>query len=99
MNAWRLAPCIVPDRRAKSQPPQIDTRRCLLMPRYTVLCQWSDSGSTVEDADEVIVVTATPAQAVAKAREKWLRTIGSQWPHCQLTEAFVLTPEKRAEFL
>jgi hypothetical protein len=67
------------------------------MPRYTVVCQWSDSG--VEDADEVIVVTPTPAQAVAKAREKWLRTIGSQWPRCQLTEAFVLTPEKRTEFI
>ena len=67
---------MVPDRRAKSQPPQIDTWRCLLMPRYKVICEWSDAG--IEDADEIVVVTPTPAQAVEKAREKWLRTIGSQ---------------------
>jgi len=88
---------MVPDRRAKSQPPQIDTWRCLLMPSYTVICEWSDSG--VEDADEVIVVTSTPAQAAEKAREKWLRTIGSQWPHCRLTSVFALTPEKFSELL
>jgi len=73
------------------------------MPRYTVICEWSDCGANggyaVEDADEVIVVTATPAQAVAKAREKWLRAIPRRWPHCRLTNAWVLTPEKRAEFL
>ena len=65
------------------------------MPRYTVICQWESESQL--DADEIVVVTPTPAQAAEKAREKWMRTIGSQWPHCQLAGAFVLTPEKFSE--
>lgn len=72
------------------------------MPRYTVICQWEDSGAdggyAVEDADEIVVVTDTLAEAVSKARRKWRVTIGAEWPHCRLTNAFVLTPEKLAEF-
>ena len=69
------------------------------MPRYTVVCEWSDSGASVEDADEIVVVTDTPALAVEKARKKWRMTIGAEWPKCRLTNAFVLTPAKLAEFL
>jgi hypothetical protein len=69
------------------------------MPRYTVICEWSDSGNAVEDADEIVVVTDTPALAVEKARKKWRLTIGAEWPTCRLTNAFVLTPEKLAKLL
>jgi hypothetical protein len=65
------------------------------MPRYTVICQWESESQL--DADDIVVVTPTPAQAVEKAREKWLRTIGSHWPHCRLTSVFALTPAKLAE--
>jgi hypothetical protein len=73
------------------------------MPRYTVICEWSDSGPNggyaVQDADEIVVVTDTPALAVEKARKKWRLTIGAEWPNCRLTNAFVLTKEKLAELL
>ena len=65
------------------------------MPRYTVICEWESESQL--DADEIVVVTPTPAQAAEKAREKWLRTIGSQWPHCRLTSVFAMTPEKISE--
>lgn len=67
------------------------------MPRYTIVCEWSDSGE-VEDADEVVVVADSPASALAKARKKWRMTIGAEWPQCRLLRSFLLTPERRAEF-
>ena len=67
------------------------------MRKYTVVCEWSDA--PVEDADEVVVHADSASEAVAKAKKKWRLTIGAEWPHCRLTKAFVLTPEKLAEFI
>jgi hypothetical protein len=67
------------------------------MRKRTVIVEWADSG--VEDADEVVVYSDTPAQAVDKARKKWRMTIGAEFPRCRITKAFILTPEKLAEFL
>ena len=73
------------------------------MPKYAVVCEWSDAGPSgidaVEDADEVVVHADSANEAIAKARKKWRLTIGAEWPHCRLTNAFVLTAKKLAEML
>lgn len=68
------------------------------MPRFTVICEWRDSGE-VEDADEIVVYADSPEAALDKARKKWRLTIGAEWPHCRLTTAFVLTQKNLAEFI
>lgn len=68
------------------------------MPRFTVICEWRDFDDD-EDADEIVVHAVSPDAALDKARKKWRMTIGAQWPNCRLTEAYVLTKEKLAEFL
>ena len=73
------------------------------MPKYTVICEWSDAGPTggyaVEDADEIVVHADSANEAIAKAKKKWRLTIGAQWPNCRLTKCFVLTAKKLAEYL
>lgn len=67
------------------------------MPRYTIVCEWTDSGEIL-DADEIIVVADSPETALAKARKKWRMTIGAEWPNCRLSRTFLLTQHKRADF-
>jgi hypothetical protein len=73
------------------------------MPKYTVICEWSDAGPdggyAVEDADEVIVLAESARTAIAKAKKKWRLKVGPEWPNCRLTNCFVLTPKKLAEFI
>lgn len=73
------------------------------MPKYTVICEWSDAGPTggyaVEDADEIVVHADSAHEAIAKAKKKWRLNIGAQWPDCRLTKCFVLTAKKLMEML
>jgi hypothetical protein len=73
------------------------------MRKYTVICEWSDAGPhggyAVEDADEVVVHADSASSAIAKARKKWRRKVGPEWPTCRLTKAYVLTAKRLAQFL
>lgn len=67
------------------------------MRKYTVVCQWTDSGE-VGDADEIVVYAESPEMAVDKARKKWRMTIGAEWPQCRLDRTFVVTPESHSQW-
>jgi hypothetical protein len=59
------------------------------MRKYTVICEWTDSGTM--DADEIVVYADDAVQAVGKARKRWRLEIGLTWPNCRLDRTFVLT--------
>lgn len=83
-------------RSAGKKPAARGRKEVANMPRYTVVCEWRDRGDF--DADDVVVVTDTPEAAIDRAKKKWRLTIGAEWPQARLTDAWVVTPEKRAEF-
>ena len=62
--------------------------------RWIVICDWTD-GDTF-DADEVVVHADSSAEAVSKARQKWLMTVGAHWPNCRLGRVWVFPPGRAA---
>ena len=71
------------------------------MNRYTVICDWAnrdgsgDAGDGMVDSDEVVVFAESEAEAVALASAKWEKANEGIF----LAGAWVLTPERRREFL
>jgi len=69
--------------------------------RYTVICDWAnrdgsgDAGDGVVDSDEVVVFAESETAAVALASAKWRMANEG----VLLADAWVLTPERRREFL
>jgi hypothetical protein len=64
--------------------------------RYTVVCEWQSTHSDCEfDADEIQVVADSAASAIQKAREKWAASIGAEWPHIRLEQAWILSRNAR----
>ena len=62
------------------------------MPRFRVVCDWTDD--SVEDSDEVQVSAKNAAGATSKARAVWSSTKGAEWPSCRLTKVWVLTKRR-----
>lgn len=61
--------------------------------RYRVMCEWVDATDNDHtDCDEVQVMAASAASAIAAARKKWRLTIGAEWPRCRLEKTWILTP-------
>ena len=56
--------------------------------RWTFAIGWEHDG--VCDADEVTVMARNAQEAEAAATQKWLRTIGAEWPGVNVCQAILL---------
>jgi hypothetical protein len=67
--------------------------------RFVVVCEWQHIHRDCEfDADEIQVWASCADSAIQRAREKWTRTIGAQWPHIRLDRLWILTENRLAQF-
>lgn len=61
--------------------------------RWSVIVDWTDG--EVDDADEVIVFADSAAEAISRARQKWMMAVCAAWPDCRFNRAWILTPSRR----